>query len=84
MATQAELARYRSLLISLGRYFFPRIRRFVWIAFGLLSAACFAVPVMGLIAFGTANDVRASFVIAVVSACLFGVASLWHFGPESA
>jgi hypothetical protein len=28
--------------------------------------------------------VRASFVIAVVSACLFGVASLWHFGPESA
>jgi hypothetical protein len=37
-----------------------------------------------LIAFGTANDVGPSFVIAVVSACLFGVASLWHFGPESA
>ena len=84
MATQAELARVRSLLASLESYFFPRIRRFIWIAFGLLSAACFAVPVMGLIAFGTANDVRASFVIAVVSACLFGVASLWHFGPESA
>jgi hypothetical protein len=84
MATQAELARVRSLLASLESYFFRRIRRFIWIAFGLLSAACFAVPVMGLIAFGTANDVRASFVIAVVSACLFGVASLWHFGPESA
>jgi hypothetical protein len=39
---------------------------------------------MGLIAFGTANDVGASFVIAVVSALFFGVTSLWHFGPESA
>jgi 4-hydroxybenzoate polyprenyltransferase len=84
MATQAEPAMYRSLLVSLESYFFPRVRRFVWIASGLLSAACFAVPVMGLIAFGTANDVGPSFVIAVVSACLFGVASLWHFGPESA
>jgi 4-hydroxybenzoate polyprenyltransferase len=84
MATQAEPARVRSLLVALESYFFPRIRRFVWIASGLLSAACFAVPVMGLVAFGTTNDVGASFVIAVVSACLFGVSSLWHFGPESA
>jgi 4-hydroxybenzoate polyprenyltransferase len=84
MATQAELAKYRSLLASLESFFLPRIRRFLWIASGLLSAACFAVPVMGLIAFGTANNVAASFVTAVVSACLFGVTSLWHFGPESA
>jgi hypothetical protein len=55
MATQAELARSRSLLDSLESYFFPRIRKFLWLASGLLSAACF-----------------------------FGVASLWHFGPESA
>jgi 4-hydroxybenzoate polyprenyltransferase len=84
MATQAELARSRSLLDSLESYFFPRIRKFLWLASGLLSAACFAVPVMGLVAFGTANDVGTSFLVAVVSACLFGVASLWHFGPESA
>jgi 4-hydroxybenzoate polyprenyltransferase len=84
MATQTELARSRSLVASLESFFFPRIRKFLWIASGLLSAACFAVPVMGLIAFGTANDVAASFVTAVVSACLFGVTSLWHFGPESA
>jgi 4-hydroxybenzoate polyprenyltransferase len=84
MATQAELARSRSLLESLESYFFPRVRKFLWLAFGLLSAACFAVPVMGLVAFGTANDVGTSFLVAVVSACLFGVASLWHFGPESA
>ena len=84
MAAQAELARSRSLVSSLESFFFPRLRKFLWLASGLLSAACFAVPVMGLIAFGTAHDVGASFLIAVVSACFFGVASLWHFGPESA
>ena len=84
MAAQAELARFRSLVSSLESFFFPRLRKFLWLASGLLSAACFAVPVMGLIAFGTAHDVGASFLIAVVSACVFGVASLWHFGPESA
>jgi 4-hydroxybenzoate polyprenyltransferase len=84
MAAQAELAKPPSLVASLESFFFPRLRKFLWIASGLLSAACFAVPVMGLIAFGTANDVGASFVIAVASACLFGVASVRHFGPESA
>jgi 4-hydroxybenzoate polyprenyltransferase len=84
MATHAELARSRSLLESLESYFFLRIRKFLWLASGLLSAACFAVPVMGVVAFGTANEVGTSFLVAVVSACFFGVASLWHFGPESA
>jgi len=84
MATRAEMARIRSLLDSLESFFRSRIRRFLWLASGLLSAACFAVPVMGWVAFGTANDVGTSFVVAVVSASLFGVASLWHFGPETA
>lgn len=84
MATQAEQARFRSLVDSLESFFLPRIRKFLWLASGLLSAACFAVPVMGLVAFGTANDVGTSFLVAVVSAGLFGVASLWHFGPDTA
>ena len=84
MATQAGLGTSQHLVRFLEAYFLSRLRKFFWLASGLLSAACFAVPVIGLIAFGSAKDVGASFLVAVVSACLFGVTSIWHFGPDSA
>lgn len=64
---------------------FPaRIRKFLWLTSGLFSAASMAIPVMGLIAFGRAEGVGTSFLAAVVSACLFGLTSLLHFGPDVA
>lgn len=61
---------------------FPRIRKFLWISCGLFSAASFAIPAFGAVAFGTSEGLGTSFLAAIVSACLFGVASLLHFGPD--
>ncbi|MGI0149540.1 MAG: hypothetical protein ACREDF_08430 [Thermoplasmata archaeon] len=64
--------------------FFARIRKFFWLSSGLFSAASFAIPAIGLLAFGTSDGVGTNFLAAIVSACLFGLASLLHFGPETA
>ena len=61
-----------------------RIRKFLWLSSGLFSAASFAIPAIGLFAYGTAEGMGTNFVAAVVSACLFGVTSLLHFGPNEA
>ena len=61
-----------------------RIRKFVWLSSGLFSAASFAIPAIGLFAYGTTEGMGTNFVAAVVSACLFGVTSLLHFGPNEA
>ncbi len=61
-----------------------RIRKFVWLSSGLFSAASFAIPAIGLFAYGTTEGMGTNFLAAVVSACLFGVASLLHFGPNEA
>lgn len=64
--------------------FLGRVRKFLWLSSGLFSAASFAIPAIGVLAFGTLDGLGASFLVAVVSACLFGLASLLHFGPDSA
>jgi len=64
--------------------FFERCRKFLWLASGLFSAACFAVPAIGALAYSRTEGMSTSFLAAVVSGCLFGVASLLHFGPETA
>ena len=61
-----------------------RIRKFLWLSSGLFSAASFAIPAIGLFAYGTTEGMGTNFVAAVVSACLFGVTSLLHFGPNEA
>jgi len=61
-----------------------RIRKFLWLSSGLFSAASFAIPGIGLFAYGTTEGMGTNFLAAVVSACLFGVTSLLHFGPNEA
>ena len=64
---------------------FPaRVRKFLWLSSGLFSAASFMIPAIGYLAFGSVEGAAANFLAAVVSACLFGVASLLHFGPDEA
>jgi len=64
--------------------FFARIRKFVWLSSGLFSAASFAIPAIGILAFGTLDGLGTSFLAAIMSACLFGLASFLRFGPETA
>ena len=63
---------------------FARIRKFLWISSGLFSAASFAIPAIGVVAFGSTVGLDTSFVAGIVSACLFGLACLLHFGPDEA
>ena len=64
--------------------FFGRLRKFLWLSSGMFSAASFAIPFVGFMAYGTSQTASTNFLAAVVSACLFGIASLLHFGPEVA
>ena len=94
----AVLVRLRSLLVWLHKFIYPpahdveeppltfsaRFRKFLWLSSGLFSAASFTIPAIGYLAFGTADGAATNFLAAVVSACLFGVASLFHFGPDEA
>jgi len=63
---------------------FARVRKFLWLSSGMFSAASFAIPFVGFMAYGTSQTASTNFLAAVVSACLFGIASLLHFGPEVA
>lgn len=84
MATQAEHATPADLIEPLALMFFVRLRKFLWLSSGLFSAAALAVPMIGVLAFGSMEGVGPSFLAALASACLFGLASILHFGPESA
>ena len=84
MATQAGHATPADLIEPLALMFFVRLRKFLWLWSGLFSAAALAVPMIGVLAFGSMEGVGPSFLAALASACLFGLASILHFGPESA
>src|SRR5205809_797888 len=64
--------------------FTVRLRKFFWLSSGLFSAAAFAVPAIGALVYGTFEGGGTSFLAAVLSACLFGVTTLLHFGPDEA
>ncbi len=64
--------------------FVGRVRKFLWLSSGLFSAGSFAISAFGLLVFGAVDAVATNFLAAVVSACLFGFASLLHFGPDTA
>ncbi len=94
----AFVVRLHSLLAWLHRFFVPpahdveetpltltaRFRKFLWLSSGLFSAASFTIPAVGYFAFGTVDGAATNFFAGIVSACLFGVASLLHFGPAEA
>lgn len=61
-----------------------RLRKFLWLSSGMFSAASFAMTAIGIVAFGHLDGLGTSFPAAVISAALFGVASLLRFGPETA
>lgn len=84
MATQAEHATPADLMEPLGFNFLARLRKFLWLSSGLFSAAALAVPMIGVLAFGSMEGVGPSFLAALASACVFGLASILHFGPDSA
>src|SRR5439155_22877379 len=64
--------------------FMDRLRKFLWLSSGLFSAAAFAVPAIGVIAFVSFEGGGTSFLAAVVRACLVGVKTLLNFGPDEA
>ena len=84
MATSAESATSADLIEPLDLSFLARIQKFLWLSSGLFSAASFALPMIGVLAFGSMDGVGPSFLAALASACLFGLTSFLHFGPESA
>jgi len=84
VATQAEHATPANFIEPLALMFFVRLRKFLWLWSGLFSAAALAVPMIGVLAFGSMEGVGSSFLAALASACLFGLASIMHFGPDSA
>ncbi|HKW43590.1 MAG TPA: hypothetical protein VJP06_05315 [Thermoplasmata archaeon] len=64
--------------------FAGRVRMFLWLSCGLFSAGSFVISALGYLAFSSADHAGANFLAAIVSAFLFGVASVWHFGPDVA
>jgi len=84
VATQSEHATPADLIEPLEFTLLVRIRKFLWLSSGLFSAASFAIPMIGVFAFGSMEGVGPSFLAALASACLFGLTSILHFGPESA
>ena len=84
LATQAEHATPADFIAPLELTFLVRLRTFLWLSSGLFSAAAIAVPMIGVLAFGSMDGVGPSFLAALASACFFGLASFLHFGPESA
>ncbi len=63
---------------------FGRLCKFLWLSSGMFSAASFAIPFIGYMTLGSTQVASTNFLAAIVSACLFGLASLLHFGPETA
>lgn len=61
-----------------------RLKRFLWLSSGMFSAASFAIPFIGFMTYGSTQVASTNFLAAIVSAFLFGLASLLHFGPETA
>ena len=64
--------------------FFGRLRKFLWLSSGMFIAASFAIPFIGFMTYGSTQVASTNFLAAIVSAFLFGLASLLHFGPETA
>src|SRR3989449_5399785 len=64
--------------------FMDRLRKFLWLSSGLFSAAAFAVPAIGVIAYGTFEGGGTSFLAAGVSASFVGgTAFLEFWAPEA-
>lgn len=79
----------RSLAVRILRIFeeygfFGRMRKFLWLSSGLFSAASFAIPFVGFVVYGSGQATSTNFLAAIISACFFGIASLLHFGPDTA
>src|SRR5207247_1987124 len=62
----------------------PRIRKFLWLSAGMFSAATFAMAMVGVVLYGRMDAVATSFLAGTVSAALFGLASIFRFGPDAA
>lgn len=84
MATIAQTATAVDVDEAVPLTLIARFRKFLWLSSGLFSAASFAIPAIGYAAFGTFEGVSTNFLAAIVSGCLFGLASFLHFGPEEA
>lgn len=61
-----------------------RVRRFLWLSSGMFSVASLSLAFTGYAGFGTFEAASANFLASIVSAAVFGIASLLRFGPASA
>jgi hypothetical protein len=66
--------------------FLARVRKFVWLSSGMLGAAAFAMPALGVFALGAIDpeSLGTSFLVGVACASLFGLTSVLRFGPDEA
>jgi hypothetical protein len=63
--------------------FIARLRKVVWVWSGAFSMACFAASFLGFAVLRAFDSAGTSFVAGIVTAGVFGVASLLRFGPDS-
>src|SRR3989304_788223 len=61
-----------------------RVRRFLWLSSGMFSVASLSLAFTGYAGFGTFEAASANFLASIVSAAVFGIASLLPFGPVPA
>lgn len=61
-----------------------RVRRFVWVATGMFSAASLAIAFMGYFWSASFDGAASHFMASMVSGGLFGLTSFLKFGPSEA
>ena len=84
MATHSQVRTFARLLESIWLAALPRIRKFLWLSAGMFSAATFAMAMVGVLLYGRVDGLAMSFLAGTVSAALFGLASIFRFGPDAA
>lgn len=62
---------------------FERVRKFLWLSSGMFSVGCLASAFAGFTALRAFESAGTNFLAAIVSAGLFGLASVLRFGPDS-
>ncbi len=61
-----------------------QVRTFVWVSSGMFSASALAIAFLGYVLAGAEQVAGTHFLAAVLSAVLFGVATILKLGPDEA
>lgn len=64
--------------------FITQFRKFLWLSSGMFSASALSLAFLGYMLAGSAEGASTNFLAAVISACLFAIATLMKLGPDEA